>query len=69
MFYEEKANSMAFYIQQFEGYIARALVDLGTTTFQEFRQLLSDRTDNEQILKRITQESAELAEAYLNTRS
>lgn len=69
MFYEEKANSMAFYIQQFEGYIARALVDLGTTTFQEFRQLLSDRTDSEQILKRITQESAELAEAYLNNRS
>ncbi len=69
MFYEEKANSMVFYIQQFESYIARALVDLGTTTFQEFRQFLLDRDESEQILKRVTQETAELAEAYRNTRS
>ena len=68
MYYEEKANSMAFYIQQFEGYISRALVDLGTTTFQEFRKLLAERTLDDHILKRTTPESAELAEAYKHTR-
>ncbi len=69
MFYEEKANSMAFYIQQFEGYIARAFVDLGTTTFHEFRQFLAERSESEQILKRTTPEASELAGAYRNTRS
>ena len=41
-FFEEKANSMVFYINTFKHYAARTLADVGVVTFSEMRQFLTE---------------------------
>lgn len=42
-FYEGKANSMVFYIDEFKHYAARTLADLGVLNFAELRQFVKGK--------------------------
>ncbi len=64
-FFEEKANSMSFYLDEFKHYAARTLADLGVHTFAELRQLLS--TSSEEWLRVVSSQASAVASAYGNS--
>ena len=45
-FFEEKANSMSFFVDEFKHYAARTLADVGVHTFAELRQLMQDSPED-----------------------
>lgn len=62
IFYEEKANSMAFYVDQFYHYAARTLVDFGVESIWELREFLEK--DKGEYLRIISQDAAYLSSAW-----
>lgn len=62
MLYEEKSNSMSFWISEFLGYAARMMADMGVENFAEFRELLQDK--NREFLRVVSSEASYIADAY-----
>jgi hypothetical protein len=63
-FYEEKANSMAFYINTFKHYAARTLADVGVKTIAELRAFLRDNDD--EMIRVVSSQASAVAGAYRN---
>ena len=63
-FFEEKANSMVFYINTFKHYAARALADLGVRDIQELRAFLRD--NNEELIRVVSSQASAVGQAYGN---
>ncbi|MBN1565136.1 MAG: IMP dehydrogenase [Anaerolineae bacterium] len=63
-FYEEKANSMAFYINTFKHYAARTLADVGVNTVAELRAFLRDH--DEEMIRVVSSQASAVASAYRN---
>lgn len=61
-FYEEKANSMSFFINNFRHYAARMLADLGVESIAELRSFLKE--NDEELLRLVSTEAAHVASAY-----
>lgn len=61
-FYEEKANSMCFFINNFRHYAARMLADLGVESIAELRTFLKEH--DEELLRLVSTEAAHVASAY-----
>jgi XTP/dITP diphosphohydrolase len=64
-FFEEKANSMAFYINNFKHYAARTLADLGVESVAELRALL--QTQGDDLLRVVSSQASAVGSAYQNS--
>lgn len=64
-FFEEKANSMAFYINTFKHYAARTLADLGVESIAELREFLQH--NQEDLIRVVSSQASAVASAYRNT--
>ncbi len=62
IFYEEKANSMSFYVDQFKHYAARTLADLGVESISELREFLN--TNNIELLRHVSPEAQHISGAW-----
>ncbi|OGC70728.1 hypothetical protein A2415_03780 [candidate division WWE3 bacterium RIFOXYC1_FULL_39_7] len=62
MKYSSKANSMAFWIDEFRHHFARTLADLGVESVWELRQFLNSTDQN--LLRIVSTEAARTASAY-----
>lgn len=56
MFFSQKANSMAFYVNEFKHYAARTLADLGVEDLSELRRFLD--TNNKELFRIISTEAS-----------
>ena len=63
-YFEEKANSMAFYINTFKHYAARALADVGVTDMAELRAFLRDHDD--ELIRVVSSQASAVGQAYGN---
>ena len=63
-FFEEKANSMVFYINTFKHYAARALADVGVRDMAELRQFL--RENDEELIRVVSSQASAVGQAYGN---
>ena len=63
-FFEEKANSMVFYINNFKHYAARTLADLGVKDFAELREFL--HTHPEDLIRVVSSQASAVGQAYRN---
>lgn len=61
-FYEEKANTMCFYIDEFKHYAARTLADLGVKNFAQLREISNAYQD--QYIRIVTDDAQSIASAY-----
>jgi hypothetical protein len=64
-FFEEKANSMSFFIDEFKHYGARALADVGVHTFAELRQLKQETSED--LIRVVSSQASAVGGAYGNT--
>lgn len=64
-YFEEKANSMAFYIDTFKHYAARTLADVGVESMAELRALL--HATNEDLLRVVSSQASAVGQAYGNS--
>ncbi len=64
-FFEQKANSMGFYLNTFKHYAARMLADLGVESFAELRQFMRD--NEEDLIRVVSSQASAVADAYRNT--
>ncbi|OGM26441.1 hypothetical protein A2962_03010 [Candidatus Woesebacteria bacterium RIFCSPLOWO2_01_FULL_39_61] len=64
MYYEEKACSMAFWINEYLRHASRTLADMGVTNISELRNLL--KTENYEFLRVLTKKTQYLSEAHWN---
>ncbi len=62
IYYKERANSMAFYIDEFKHYAARTLADLGVESIWEMREFL--HTNHEELFRLMTPEAVYTGTAY-----
>lgn len=62
IFYKEKANSMAFYVDEFKHYAARTLADLGVMNISELRQFT--KSNPEDLLRIVSQDASHTSKAY-----
>ncbi len=63
-FFEEKANSMAFYINTFKHYAARALADVGVSNIAELREFARD--SDEELIRVVSSQASAVGQAYRN---
>ena len=63
-FFEEKANSMVFYINTFKHYAARALADVGVRDMAELRGFVRD-SDSE-LIRIVSSQASAVGQAYGN---
>ena len=63
-FFEEKANSMVFYINTFKHYAARALADVGVTDMAELREFVRD--SDEELIRVVSSQASAVGQAYGN---
>ena len=63
-FFEEKANSMVFYLNTFKHYAARALADVGVTDMAELRQFANDH--DEELIRVVSSQASAVGQAYGN---
>ena len=63
-FFEEKANSMAFYVNTFKHYAARALADVGVTDMAELREFARD--SDEELIRVVSSQASAVGQAYGN---
>ncbi len=63
-FFEEKANSMVFYINTFKHYAARALADVGVRDMAELRQFARDH--DEELIRVVSSQASAVGQAYGN---
>ncbi len=64
IYYEEKGNSMSFYVNEFKHYAARTLADLGVESIWELREFVAN-TD-EEIFREVTPEASVVSGAWRN---
>ena len=64
MFYEEKACSMAFWINEYLRHAARTLADLGCVNISQLRRLL--KSDKREFLRILSEKTQYLSEAHGN---
>jgi non-canonical purine NTP pyrophosphatase (RdgB/HAM1 family) len=62
IFYKERANSMAFYIEEFKHYAARTLADLGVESIYSLREFLQG--NSKELLRIVTTEAGNTSRAY-----
>jgi non-canonical purine NTP pyrophosphatase (RdgB/HAM1 family) len=62
VFYKERANSVSFYVNEFKGYAARTLADLGVKTIWEMREFLEK--NNQELLRLVSMDAAVTSTAY-----
>jgi len=65
MFFSEKANSMAFHINEYKHYAARTLTDLGVSSFAELREFLLH--DSRELFRIISPEASIIAAPHETT--
>ena len=63
-FFEEKANSMVFYLNTFKHYAARALADVGVTDMAELRDFV--RNHDEELIRVVSSQASAVGQAYGN---
>ena len=63
-FFEEKANSMVFYLNTFKHYAARALADVGVTDMAELREFVRD--SDEELIRVVSSQASAVGQAYGN---
>ena len=63
-FFEEKANSMVFYVNTFKHYAARALADVGVTDIRELRDFVRD--SDEELIRVVSSQASAVGQAYGN---
>jgi len=63
-FFEEKANSMVFYINTFKHYAARALADVGVRDMAELRAFVRDSED--ELIRVVSSQASAVGRAYGN---
>ena len=63
-FFEEKANSMVFYINTFKHYAARTLADVGVTDMAELRDFARD--SDEELIRVVSSQASAVGQAYGN---
>ena len=63
-FFEEKANSMVFYVNTFKHYAARALADVGVTDMAELREFVRD--SDEELIRVVSSQASAVGQAYGN---
>lgn len=64
-FFEEKANSMAFYIHTFKHYAARTLADVGVVNMAELRDFA--RNSQEELVRVVSSQASAVGQAYRNS--
>lgn len=64
MYYEDKAPSMAFWVNEFLGHAGRMMADLGVLNMTELRSLLNQ--ESSQFLRIMTEKTQYLSDAYGN---
>lgn len=64
MYFKNKANSMAFWIDQYLSYAARTLADLGVENISELRNFMQE--SNEEYLRILTDKSQYMSAAHWN---
>ena len=63
-FFEEKANSMALYLNTFKHYAARTLADLGVSNMAELRQFA--RSSDQELIRIVSSQASAVGQAYRN---
>ncbi len=63
-FFEEKANSMVFYINTFKHYAARALADVGVRDMAELRAFVRD--SEQELIRVVSSQASAVGRAYGN---
>lgn len=64
-FFEEKANSMTFYINTFKHYAGRTFADIGVQSMAEMREFL--RGNQEELIRVVSSQASAVGQAYRNT--
>ena len=63
-FFEEKANSMVFYLNTFKHYAARTMADVGVTNMAELREFVRD--SDEELIRVVSSQASAVGQAYGN---
>ena len=63
-FFEEKANSMVFYLNTFKHYAARALADVGVRDMAELREFVA--AHDEELIRVVSSQASAVGQAYGN---
>ena len=63
-FFQERANSMVFYINTFKHYAARALADVGVTNMAELRAFTRD--SEQELIRVVSSQASAVGQAYGN---
>ncbi|MCY4020212.1 MAG: hypothetical protein OXG39_12470 [Chloroflexi bacterium] len=63
-FFEEKANSMVFYINTFKHYAARTMADVGVTNMAELRAFVRD--SEQELIRVVSSQASAVGRAYGN---
>ena len=63
-FFEEKANSMVFYVNTFKHFAARTLADVGVTDMAELRDFVRD--SDEELIRVVSSQASAVGQAYGN---
>lgn len=63
-FFEEKANSMVFYLNTFKHYAARTMADVGVTNMAELRHFAN--TSEHELIRVVSSQASAVGQAYRN---
>ena len=63
-FFEEKANSMVFYINTFKHYAARTMADVGVANMAELREFARD--NDQELIRVVSSQASAVGQAYGN---
>ena len=63
-FFEEKANSMVFYINTFKHYAARTMADVGVINMAELREFAC--TSDDELIRIVSSQASAVGQAYRN---
>jgi non-canonical purine NTP pyrophosphatase (RdgB/HAM1 family) len=63
-FFEEKANSMVFYLNTFKHYAARTMADVGVTNMAELRDFA--KTSDHELIRVVSSQASAVGQAYRN---
>ncbi len=63
-FFEEKANSMVFYINTFKHYAARTMADVGVANMAELREFVRD--SEQELIRVVSSQASAVGQAYGN---
>ncbi len=63
-FFEEKANSMVFYLNTFKHYAARTMADVGVINMAELREFA--KTSDQELIRVVSSQASAVGQAYRN---